>query len=723
MFSRLNYLFFVCVLLTAPAFLSSCGGGGTKAPAPVSQPEPEEPEPQEPGPERELPVSETDDPNQTGLRVHAETEFTSGNVNVYDTYIGDFSEQGDRVIFTVNMEAASDEVSMGVRYANAGAEAESLTLFVNGLKQEMITFPTTGADVWDTLLVSATLREGINAIAFQVEQENERDVYLGSLFVDGAMSVAAQGKSATYRTFEAESQITNAQVLTASTEFKTFASESSQRQAVQLNNTGDYIEFTAEKSATGLTLRYVIPDSQNGEGLESTLGLYINGERQTIPVTSQYAWVYGAYPYSNNPSDGEAHRFYDESNYRVSIPEGATLRLQKDAEDTAQYYILDLIELESVPDPITKPEGYIDVTDAPYLVDATGVEDATTALMEALADAKEQNVGIYLPAGEFSINTRLSLDNVHVQGAGMWHTTLAGKNGKGGFYGTGSNITITDIKLVSDTKTRKDSEDHAGLEGNFGINSLVQNVWIEHMKVGGWFSEGTNGLYVLNGRVRNTYADGFNFHAGVQNSQISHFNTRNTGDDGFAMWSGKFGSQPNRNNTFSYNTAQLPMLANTYAIYGGDSNRLLNNVAMDTVVSAAGIALSQRFDPYLFSGTTVVHNNSLYRTGGWDYGWNTSFGSVWVFTDGQPIQGAIEISDLTIQDATYDGILVSYNQNVSSLRIANTTIDGSGQHGINVAVTGGELTLDSVTVSNVAGVGLNNHQMSLVEVGNNIGLD
>ena len=42
--------------------------------------------------------------------------------------------------------------------------------------------------------------------------------------------------------------------------------------------------------------------------------------------------MYGAYPYTNNPADGSAHRFYDESRTLIGDwPAGTVLKLQKDA--------------------------------------------------------------------------------------------------------------------------------------------------------------------------------------------------------------------------------------------------------------------------------------------------------------------------------------------------------------------------------------------------------
>lgn len=711
------------LLMALLSGLVACGGGGgsdapsSANPPPVVEPT-TEPEPQ---PEVTAPsVPETDDTSQQGTRYQAEDQFISGAVTKSESYVGGFKKAGDRIIFSVNSNSANTS-AITIRYVNIATTEQPLALYLNGLKIQDVKFPSTGDATWASHSINLALRAGVNTVSLQADNQENGDVFVGSLYVANGAEMPEQGKGAVYTTFEAELQNTNAEVLAFDTTYKTLASEASGRRAVQLKNTGDYVELSSEAAASGLVLRYAIPDSASGEGTVSTLGLYVNGERQDLAVTSKYAWVYGAFPYSNNPSDGEAHRFYDESAYHVSIPAGATVRLQKDAQDTAAYYTLDLIELEQVPAPIEQPEGYINLAEAPYLADTSGTADATSLLNEAINDAKSAGTGVYMPAGQYSITNRVSLNGVHIQGAGIWHTRIMGRNGKGGFFATGSNTRLTDFKIIGDATSRRDSEDHAAIEGNFGTNSLVQNIWVEHMKVGAWIAKGTDGLLMINGRVRDTYADGFNFHQGVLRSQVSHFNVRNSGDDAFAMWSENGTSATNTANVFSYNTAQLPMLANGFAIYGGDSNKLLNNIALDTVVSSAGIALSHRFNPKPFSGTTVVANNSLYRTGGWDYGWNTSFGALWVFTDGTPITGAIKIDHLTIKDAVYDGVLVSYEQAVDALQLSNSQIDGAGSMGIKLAVAEGELTLENVTVANTTDVALDNWGMNITEEGSNSG--
>src|SRR5437870_1738508 len=72
-------------------------------------------------------------------------------------------------------------------------------------------------------------------------------------------------------------------------------------------------------------------------------------------------------------------------------------------------------------------------------------------------------------------------------------------------------------------------------------------------------------------RIRDTTADGINFHGGVTSSTVTNSDIRNTGDDGIATWAdSSIGADAN--DTISSNTVQLTMLANGIAIYGGHDN-------------------------------------------------------------------------------------------------------------------------------------------------------
>lgn len=634
----------------------------------------------------------------------AEDNFFSGSVTNAGTYLKNFTGVGARVIFTVNSPAAGT-YTINLSYANSSAGDKTLNIYVNGLLNTATTFTATGGDTtWGTKVDQVALREGVNTITYQYDSGNTGGVNIDALAVQGALPLTVRGATLPYQEYEAEDGITNATVSAANRTYLTVESESSGRHFVGLNTNGNYVDWVASKAANALVVRYSIPDAPAGGGTNATLSLYINGVKaKSLALSSHYAWNYGAYPFTDNPADGKGHHFFDESRFAgLDIPAGATVRLQKDAGDTAAYYNIDLVDLEKVDAPYTMPANFVDLTTYGALPD-DNVDDMT-ALVSAIAAAKSLGKGVWIPAGTFILSGRPDVSGVQIRGAGVWYTELHGINGKGGFRGQGNNVTIADMRLSSDSIVRKDALDNPGFEGNFGSGSLIQNVWIEHMKVGLWLAN-CNGLFVVNGRVRDTWADGVNFAGGMTKSAVNQFNFRNTGDDSMAMWST---GTANVNNTFRYNTAQLPMLANTFALYGGQDNKIFDSIGSDTVLSASGIQMSTRFSSTSFGGTTEARRNTLNRTGGYDPAWNTTFGGLWIYAEGQTISSPMIIDTVDINDSTYDGILLSYNQKISNLTINNVNVNGAGNYGIEISAMTGAGTFSNLVVKDAVLGGINN---------------
>ncbi|PAK55614.1 hypothetical protein CHH75_02010 [Paenibacillus sp. 7541] len=629
-------------------------------------------------------------------RYEAEAQFHTGGVSCVSGALEHFDAAGAKVVFTVNLSSAGQK-SVVLRYAKSTAGTGSMKLQVNGIDAGSVQLPSTGgAEAWAETATQLPLRKGLNTITYEAVDRSAAGVRMDALTVADGLPLAERGATVPYQELEAETGTTNAVTIGPSRTYLTVEAESSGRQAVKLTSTGHYVEWTAPEAANALVVRYSMPDAPQGGGIDVTLSLYVNGvKRQTLDVSSRYAWTYGSYPYNDNPADGGAHHFYDESRYLVDpIPAGATVRLQKDAADHADYYTIDLINLEMVAPAYTKPDHFVSITD--FGATANDHTDDTAAIRAAIQHAEATGSGVWIPAGTFRMNDRVNVSNVHIRGAGMWHTTLQGTGGKGGFYGTGGKVYIADLSMYGDALYRNDAEDHAGLEGRFASGSLIQGVWIEHMKVGIWLNGGTDGLYIVDGRVRNTWADGVNFHGGVKNTTISHFHVRNTGDDAFAMWSD---GVPNENNLFRYNTAQIPVLANTFAIYGGKDNKVWDNLGADTVTASAGIAVSTRFNAVSFSGTTEIKRNTLLRTGGYEPNWNTSFGGLWIYAENQSITAPILIEQVDILDSTYEGVKLSYNQRIQHIAFDRVTIDGAGTHGIYFDTVTGLGTFSNVVIS------------------------
>lgn len=184
------------------------------------------------------------------------------------------------------------------------------------------------------------------------------------------LSAAIPDGTFPWYTLQAEDGTTNAKVIGPSRKAGTFASECVGRRGVKLNRTEDYVEFTVPAQTNAIVIRYAIPDAPGGGGIECTLSLYVDGKhRRDLSLTSRHAWLYGRESEPvNDPAalkfpGGTSFHFFDETRALVGeIPAGAKIRLQKDSEDTALFYIIDLIELEQVPPRFLSPQDHSQFT-------------------------------------------------------------------------------------------------------------------------------------------------------------------------------------------------------------------------------------------------------------------------------------------------------------------------------------------------------------------------
>ncbi|MFC8828221.1 carbohydrate-binding protein [Streptomyces sp. NPDC057137] len=616
-------------------------------------------------------------------------------------YLTGFTKAGARAVFAVDAPAART-YPVAVRYRTAASAAASVSLTANGTKIRQVQLPGTAGE-WRTATTDVPLRASLNTLTLRTESGDAGDFQLDGITVTGADAGESRGATVPYTAYEAESGTTNASTIGPDRTFLSVPSEASGRKAVVLDSTGEYVQFTLTRPANALTLRYSIPDNAAGTGTSATLSVYADGTQvKDLDLSSKYAWVYGGYPYNNDPSQGSAHHFFDETRATIgSFPAGTVLKFQKDSGDTAANYTLDLVETETAPAAAAMPStGFVSATTLGVTPD-DGSDD-TAALNSAVGTAKSQGKGLWLPAGTYNISDHVNLTGIALRGAGEWSTVLRGKDGKGGLFGRGGTNTVQDFTIAGDVSYRDDANFHAAIEGDFGTGSTIQNIWIEHTKVGLWIDAPTDGLYVSGLRIRDTFADGINLHKGTANTEVWNTSVRNTGDDGLAMFSE---AQAVSNSAYRFNTVQVPLLANGVGIYGGNANRVEDNVFADTVTGSAGIAISSRFAPVPFSGTTSVQRNTLQRTGGYEPNWQSEFGALWIYADSSDITAPVLVQDIDIIDSTYSGVLVSWQKTVSDLTLKNIKIQNTGTHGIEINAAGAG-TFSDVTVTGAPDGGL-----------------
>ncbi|MGW1772779.1 carbohydrate-binding protein [Streptomyces sp. NPDC002104] len=654
------------------------------------------------------PTTTPTDPPPASLSHQAEAAFASGGPVTASAaagfsgsgYLTGFTATGARAVFSVSAPTAATR-QVSVRYRTPGATPATITLTANGAPVRRLTLPATSG-AWAAFTTDAPLRAHLNTLTLRTETGDSGDLQLDGIEVTGSTPNATRGASLPYTAYEAEAGTTNASVTGPDRTYKTLASEASGRRAVVLDQTGEYVQFTLAKAANALTVRYSIPDNAAGTGTNATLSLYANGAHtKDLALTSKYSWVYGAYPYGNDPSQGDAHRFFDETRTLTGdFPAGTVLKFQKDAGDTAASYAIDLVETESAPVAATMPAtGFVSATTLG--VTANDGSDDTGALNSALSTATAQGKGLWLPAGTYDLSGSVNLTGAVLRGAGAWHTTLRGKNGKGGLFGRGGTSTVQDLAITGEADHRDDANSDAAVEGDFGAGSTLQNLWIQHSKVGLWIDAPTRGLLATGLRIRDTYADGVNLHKGTSGSEVSQSSIRNTGDDALAMWSE---ATAVTDCVLRFNTVQLPLLANGAAIYGGSGNRIEDNLVSDTVTGAAGIAVSTRFG-IPFSGPATVQRNTIDRAGGYEPNWASKLGALWVYADTSEITTPVLLQDNDILDSTYSGLLVSWQKNVGNLTVKNTRIAKAGGYGIEINAAGAG-AFSGVTVTDAASGGL-----------------
>jgi hypothetical protein len=504
-----------------------------------------------------------------------------------------------------------------------------------------------------------------------------RQMCLAALLVFDFSLCAVQAKGGAtvpWTTYEAEAMTVNGGTILGPppravdknvTITNTVEAESSGRQCVKLSGMGQYMEFTVQAAANTLVVRYSVPDTADGTGADYTISLYTNGIlARKIPVTSKYSWLYGAYTFSNVPGDGSPRDYYDEARLmNLSIGTGDHVRLQVDADDSASYYVIDLVDLENIAPALMQPTGSKSVLS--YGAVGNGTNDDTVAIQNCVAGGGV----IWFPAGNYMVTNDIHVPaGTTIQGAGMWRTTFIGnpatyanQYGRVRFDGAGSNIHFADFAILGKLNYRNDSEANDGFSEFFGANSTMTRVWVEHTKTGAWIAN-SQGMIFSDCRFRDTIADGINLCVGCNSCIVTNCTARNTGDDSFPIWPATYtpAVYTAGSNVITHCTAQSPFFANGGAIYGGIDNRIEDCLFQD-IPDGAGILIAGTFPigTNTFRGTTVVQRCDLNRCGGNDPGWRWR-GALTLCPDGNTIDG-LQINNLNISNSLSYAIQILHN--------------------------------------------------------------
>jgi hypothetical protein len=514
------------------------------------------------------------------------------------------------------------------------------------------------------------------------------------------------GATVPYVEMEAHNATTNGSVIGPDFRYGDLASDAIDHTIVELTGQGKYVQFTLTAAANSIDLRYSIPDASGGGGITAPLSIYINGTKQTdLSLTSKYSWVYGppgfgdcnGTDWSNTPSGTASHQFDEVHELLPQMAAGTTVKLQVDSEDTAAWYALDVADFQQVAAPIAEPAG--DISVASYGADPTGVTNSTTDIQNAVNAGEAAGKGVYIPQGTYLVTSHILVNNVTLTGAGPWYSILGGAptgggNGNSTGAGTGvgvygndvydgpasANVNLSNFAIEGQITNRVDCLEDNGIGGSLN-NSTVNNVWIEHTKVGMWLDGPFTNLQITNSRVDSTLADGINFHEGITDSTVSQTVIRGTGDDGLALWSATDLTQTgDTSDTFDHDTVQSPYLANGIAIYGGVSNSATNDIVSGAEYRGGGIMLDYEDfgnTTVPFSGTTTISNDTIKGVEGYGDQGISQFGALMFWADQAALSAPFTVSGDEIDNSQYAAVSFDGGNAVNTVAMNGVNINGA----------------------------------------------
>jgi hypothetical protein len=534
-----------------------------------------------------------------------------------------------------------------------------------------------------------------------------------SLLCAASQAGATIGATTPFTSIEAESGLLGGGATVVSltspptNEYSSPSLEASGHAYVQLAAAGQYVQWTnnTSQAITAMNVRTCIPDAPGGGGISSTIDLYVNGVfRQAFGVNSLQNYCYEGTNYDGqtdkNPADGDARDFWNDTHAFITgapVAPGGVIRLQMDSSNTATFYYIDVVDLETPPAPLTQPANSLSITSYGALSNNIGF-DNTSAINNCFSAAYSQGKTAWIPPGTFYISALgggLSAAGITISGAGTWYSTIyrvTPVNNQQGIANiiNATSCTLANVSLDCNSSSRAGNNNNGAVDFS-GTNWLVTNVWIQHVTSSFWCA-GVNGMAV-NCRTLSTWADGGNFN-NVQSANGIGMNlvysnnfVRGTGDDAMAINSVHYnvnGSTTNyytmmSNITYVNNTAIAPWGGKCIGLYGGANDLVANNLLCDTPrylglgVMRFGVNGSDLV-------SAVVTNNTLLRCGGNGYNQQQQAMMIGNGGDSQGV-GTVEnayVASNSIIDSLYDAVGFSTSTNIvfEYNAIINPGLDG-----------------------------------------------
>ncbi|MGG3281453.1 discoidin domain-containing protein [Paenibacillus solani] len=617
---------------------------------------------------------------------------------------------GNTVAFTVNLKnqgnkaTANGPHAISVELKNpAGSTIQTFTGSYPGTLAAGASTSVNMSGTWTAANGSYVLTTSVAADANEAPIKRENNVSHANLTV-----YSSRGASMPYTRYDTDDAVRGGGALlkTAPTFDQALtASEASGQRYVALPSNGSNLEWTVREGegGAGITMRYTMPDSSDGMGLTGSLDVYVNGtKKKTVPLTSYYSWQYFSSDHpADAPGSGRPLFRFDEVHLKLDAPlqPGDKIRIQKSNADNLEYGV-DFIEIEPVPTAIARPANSVSVTD--FGATPNDGQDDLPAFEAAVKAAASSGKTLYIPEGTFHLGNMWKIgsvgdmiDDIKIMGAGIWHTNLQFTNPNAASGGISLRVTgqldFSHVYLNSNLRSRYNQNAvYKGFMDNFGTNSKIHNVWVEHFECGFWVGDYAHtpaiiaeGLIIENSRIRNNLADGVNFAQGTSHSTVRNSSIRNNGDDGLAVWTSNVNGAPaGVNNTFSYNTIENNWRAAAIAFFGGSGHKATHNLIVDTV-GGSGIRMNTVFPGYhfenntgiLFSDTTIIGSGTSKDL------YDGERGAIDLEASNDAIRN-VTFTNIDILNTQRSAVQFGYSGGFQNIVFNNINIDGTGLDGV-----------------------------------------
>jgi hypothetical protein len=489
--------------------------------------------------------------------------------------------------------------------------------------------------------------------------------------------------SRTTTLLEAETAETTGTISVASTTLHTPGAEASGRRYVSLEP-GQRVTWRAPVAFDSLVVRFSYPDAPGGGGLDGTLAVDADGVGRSLPVSSRYTWDYGAPKWgttnvwTSDPQAGSPRHYWDEASLRLpsSFAAGAPVSMTNPA-DSGRVVLIDFLELDSVPPPVVAPAGSLSFAD--FEPAADGKTDDSPKLALAMTQAKAQGRVLYIPEGTYAIGA-IELEEGTIQGGGLWRTRFVGSAAQ--FRFGGGRIRVADFAIFGETAVRNDHSDVGNaFAGRPGPGSVIERIWVEHMKCAFWVANanadrGPTGLRISGCRFRDLMADAVNLCNGTTDTTVDNCDVRNSGDDGLAAWSPEGETPAGGHNTFAFNTIQSPWVASGISLYGGGPFRVIGNTIRDTVTTGSGIFVAAAFRSHSFRGLIDVRDNILVRCGAHESDVGSPAGAIRILALDRDITGAdLVFQNNRVVSPLESAVSIHGPRTIENLHLADLTVE------------------------------------------------